>query len=409
MKAMTGNIVRGRSVRRVLLVAAAAAVFMSVTSSAAFAVNHSGQTRLGVRDVTATATVGSNLASVTAGAGANTYIDWSSSLGGNNSGISAGATSPHGAYTTTTVKCAVCHAVHYAAPGSAPVGSGQTADTLLRMTATNACAYCHVVAGQTVNGRSVYDGVLPASSGGSANTGHLTGANCSECHTGPHGANMDISVPAIVGYMLKKSAVTTASPYGTVFARIQAIDATAALQGFTGGAAAAAQTVTGFDEATWMNPANNGAVYREAAVGLFCAQCHAGSYAQTQAGASTNINGMAKPTSGHRVQASAETSWSGFSSGAFNGKGQIAWADAANCKSCHDSKDTLGNAGFPHSWGGTKMWLYAAASANDATEALPFGTAANSGYNAGKPQLADGVCLKCHRQNSTTTGVGLSY
>ena len=51
-------------------------------------------------------------------------MDWSTGLGTNNS-ASAG-NSPHGNFTTTTVKCVVCHAVHYAAPGNAPVASGQT-------------------------------------------------------------------------------------------------------------------------------------------------------------------------------------------------------------------------------------------------------------------------------------------
>jgi hypothetical protein len=412
MQRMNRNLpVRSRRiVRGSLLVTAFATVLMLGFASTALAVNHAGQLRSGAA-VTATAAIGSNPASLTAGAGTYTYLDWSNSLGGNNSGISAGANSPHGAFTTTTVKCAVCHSVHYSAPGNAPIGSGQAADTLLRMTAGNACAYCHVVAGQTVNGRSVYDGVFvdDAHSGGSQNSGHATGTNCTECHTGPHGAGADTSVPSIVGYLLKKSKVATTAPYRTVFARIQAVDATAALQGFTSGAVAASQTVTGFDEGQWTDPANNGTAYREAAVGMFCVQCHAGSYSQTQSGATTNINGAASPTSGHRVQASVETTWTGHSSGAFEGKGQIAWADAANCKSCHDSKDTLGNQAFPHAWGGTKMWLVAAPSATEATEALPFGTAANSAYNLGRPQLSDGVCLKCHRSDSTTSGVGLSY
>jgi hypothetical protein len=409
MKAMSGNVVfRRGTARKAALVVAIATVCTLVFSSTAFAVNHAGQNRFGSA-VTTQAAVGGNPANIVPGAGTYTFLDWMPSLGGNNSGISAGANSPHGAYTTTTVKCVVCHAAHYAAPGNAPVGSGQTADTLLRMTAGNACAYCHVVTGQTVNGRSVYDGVMPTASGGSQNSGHRTGTNCTECHTGPHGAGQDISVPSIVGYMLKKSAVTAANPYATVLSRIQAIDATAALQGFTSGAPAANQTVTGYDESAWTNPANNGAAHREAAVGIFCSQCHAGSYQQSQAGASTNINGLAAPTTGHRVLASVETTWTGQSSGSFNGKGQIAWADAANCKSCHDSRDSLGNAGFPHSWGGTKMWLVAAASSTEATVALPYGTAANSGYNTGRPQLSDGVCLKCHRYDSTTLGVGLSY
>lgn len=414
MKEMTSSKVMnslGGTVKKTLLVVATAAMLVLAFTSAAFAVNHSGEQRMGA-GATAGAPVGgvgSNPASNTAGAGTYTYIDWQIGLGSNNT---SGAVSPHGAYTTTTAKCAVCHAVHYAAPGNAPVGSaGNTADTLLRMTAANACAYCHVVAGQTVNGRSVYDGVMvtDATSGGSQNSGHAVGTNCNECHTSVHGSGADSSVPAITGYLLKQSAYSAASPYTTVFARIQAVDATAAIQGFA--TASADATVTGFDEATWTNPANNGTQYREAAVGFFCTQCHDGSYGQTQDGAQANTKSAAVQYSGHRVQASVETTWTGHSSGAFNGKGQIAWSAANNCKSCHDGKDSLGNAGFPHSWGGTKMWLVAAPSSSEATVALPYGTAANSNYKyqLGQPQLSDGVCLKCHRQDSTTAGVGLTY
>ncbi|MEI8082988.1 MAG: hypothetical protein WCI74_14215, partial [Actinomycetes bacterium] len=82
---------------------------------------------------------------------------------------------------------------------------------------------------------------------------------------------------------------------------------------------------------------------------------------------------------------------------------------ADNCKSCHDAKDTYNNAAFPHSWGGTKMWLKSAATAGIPTSNLPYGTAANTAYDTGAPQLADGVCLKCHVAQGSASGVGITF
>ena len=89
--------------------------------------------------------------------------------------------------------------------------------------------------------------------------------------------------------------------------------------------------------------------------------------------------------------------------------GSVAWAAATNCKSCHDANDTFGNTAFPHSWGGTKMWLMSASDAGAAKTALPYGTAAGAAYNAQSPQLSDGVCLKCHVASGGTAGVGITF
>jgi hypothetical protein len=163
---------QGGSVKKTLFVMALAAVLVFAVASSAFA--GSGQDRQGAAAV-APAPVGGNPASTpVAGAGTYTYKNWNTTLGTN-----AGDNSPHGNYTTTTVKCVVCHAVHYAAPGNdsrTGASSGQHADTLLRMKASDACVYCHATAGVAVNGVPVYaDGI---------NNGHVIGSNCDMCHTG---------------------------------------------------------------------------------------------------------------------------------------------------------------------------------------------------------------------------------
>ena len=67
------------------------------------------------------------------------------------------------------------------------------------------------------------------------------------------------------------------------------------------------------------------------------------------------------------------------------------------------------NAAFPHAWGGTKMWLLSAADAGSAKTTLAYGTALNSGYDQNRPQLSDGVCLKCHVAAGGTEGVGITF
>jgi hypothetical protein len=399
------NANRGGSVKRTLLIAAMVAVLLIAFAGPAFAagINHSGQTGLGAHG---TASVVD-----TAVSGANVYFGWNASLGGN-----LGTNSPHGNYTTTTVKCVVCHAVHYAGPGNATVASNnQDADTLLRMRADQACVYCHATAGMAVNGRPVYDGlgntiVGAGNTGGATNNGHITGTNCSYCHTNVHGANGDHSVASLDGYLLKLMPASNVASSGASSANmiqaITAIDHNAQNQGFAAGAALG-DTIATF-------AGTNNSTLRERAVGVFCAECHVGSYAQAAAGAATNVYqaGAGVAYSGHRIMApvsgSAWNATGNISSGAVRST-QVAWAPATNCKSCHDATDDYGNAAFPHSWGGTKMWLMSAADASATPGALPYGTASGASYDASSPQLSDGVCLKCHVASGGTAGVGISF
>ncbi len=397
----------GGSVKKTLFVFAVAVVLVIAFAGSAFAagINHSGQQRLGAAAPAPAMVDGVSVP----GAGTNTYEDWNKSLGDN----ATNGNSPHGNYTTTTVKCVVCHAVHYAAPGEATVASGnQKADTLLRMKASDACIFCHATTDQAVNGRPVYDGLGVAitgagATGGNTTTGHIVGTNCSYCHTNVHGANADHTVASLDGYLLKLMGATdvqgTGASTGNMIEAITAIDHNAENQGFAAGDALAG-TIGQY-------AADNTPVLREQAVGVFCAECHLGAYATGAAGASTNVYGSGSGSySGHRIAAAATTDWNADgskSSGLVQGQA-VAWAAATNCKSCHDAKDTFGNAAVPHSWGGTKMWLTSAADAGAAKTNLPLGGGANA-YDAGSPQLSDGVCLKCHVASGGTAGVGITF
>jgi len=421
----------GGSVKKTLFVVALATMLVFAVVGSAFAVaQKSGQQRFG-RSATAPANV-VNLApgqtNPVAGAGTFTYLDWNTSLG-TNSALSAGKT-PHGNYTTTTVKCVVCHAVHYAAPGTAPGGSTLSqADTLLRMKASDSCVYCHASATGSVNGRPVYNG-LGAAIIGDGTEGHVTGTNCSFCHTGVHGAGQDNSVASLAGYLLitlPNTMGVATGPGGTyttyadsspnMLAAIGLIDQGAVNQGFASGAAL---NGTPYDYQT--DPSST---MREQAVGIFCAECHNGAYATAAAGATTNVTSSSSAMySGHRIAAAATSDWNGVadkvSSSPLSGI-PVAWAAADNCKSCHDAVDNFNNAAFPHAWGsfsgptptaanaGSKMWLLSAATEGVAKSQIQPVNGTTNSFDTTKLQLSDGVCLKCHVASGGGAGVGITF
>ena len=117
MKEMTQreNFIQGGSVKKTLFVAVLAAMLVICAAGSAFAgrqpLRPAALSVPRTRNVTRTRTPSAPV----------TYLqDWDTSLAGQ---LRPHGNSPHGNYTTTTVKCVVCHAVHYAAPGGAPVGS----------------------------------------------------------------------------------------------------------------------------------------------------------------------------------------------------------------------------------------------------------------------------------------------
>ena len=55
------------------------------------------------------------------------------------------------------------------------------------------------------------------------------------------------------------------------------------------------------------------------------------------------------------------------------------------------------------------MWLMSGADAGATKTSLPYGTAPGSAYDDGRPQLSDGVCLKCHVAAGQSAGVGITF
>jgi hypothetical protein len=422
-------IIQGGFVKKTLLIVVIAAILIfAFAGTAMAAVNRSGQQFLGPAP--------SPSAIPTQGQDTNVYMNWQSistlptattsspgALGDNWDTAIAGNT-PHGNYQTTTVKCVVCHSVHYAAPGNAPVSGGdfnngaQVADTLLRMRADQACVYCHATAGMAVNGMPVYDGIPPSPA--TALNGHVTGTNCSLCHTTVHGVDQDNSVASLSGFLLRTmpandvvgTSGASPNPPVNMITAIDAIDQNAQTQGFAAGQA------LGDTTGNWASISD--ATHRERAVGIFCAECHAGSYAQVAAGAITNVQDYSLAPggySGHRIGATNQTgTWNdpfsvvGQVSSATTTQTTVAWLPADNCKSCHTTNDVFGNQAFPHSWGNSKMWLLSGADASGAYDTtLPINADPAFGPDQTNVQLYDGVCLRCHVEAGSTAGVGITF
>ena len=80
------------------------------------------------------------------------------------------------------------------------------------MKASDACVYCHATAGMAVNGRPVYDGLGPAHRPSPAppvarpTPATSSATNCSVCHTSVHGASADHSVASLDGFLLQAHA-----------------------------------------------------------------------------------------------------------------------------------------------------------------------------------------------------------
>jgi hypothetical protein len=328
--------------------------------------------------------------------------------------------SPHGGYTLNSVKCAVCHAVHTAAPAQS--AAAPVADTLLRSKASDACGYCHVSEGNTVMD-PVYGGVMPIP----AEAGHALGTPmCTECHVNVHGFGAE-TIPPLNGKLL-----TLATDYApsTVISRVTAIEASAAAQGFPA-------HVTGFSVAEYESQVEFEAhpEMEMQAIGLFCGGCHEGSYAGTIAGASasTALGVRSGEFTGHRTMAAATTTWNSFGnkvSSSVASSTKVADAPASGCTSCHDAENGFGTGtkAFPHNWGTvtgemlvydaglaefenqTFAWLLKASDSSRSDETTSGGVTGKSAHvGANGGTLSDGVCLKCHRWSSGTAGVGLSY
>lgn len=235
------------------------------------------------------------------------------------------AGNPHVSYSTATVKCAVCHAVHNAWNG----------EKLLKSTAANACNFCHL---STTSGYTyVYDGVAANYGPTNARNAHnnVTGGDysstvaCKDCHA-VHGAK-------------------TVSIGGTA----RNLKQFAANNAF-------AQVVTG--DTRYLNyQIDSSATPALADLGQWCSGCHP--YRNTALDGGSHV--MRNFTTTYTINGSATY--------------QVAWTTSANCTNCHDDSDydnrtnAASGAEFPHKVDGDRFLI------NDAGNDVGVGNANQDG------------------------------
>lgn len=327
------------------------------------------------------------------------YLSWTwVSNNANAGGEDAGT--PHGNYTTTSNKCAVCHAVHRADPAGlvlTPITGG--ADNKLG-SYTEGCGFCHG-ATSTFSTSKVN---MAADFTISPHT------NCNRCHiASPHGAG--------------------ASQYAVLSARLINKNADPAI------AADIASGNNGMDTVAMGDASDQTAL--TLGTGYLCSDCHSVLDSSDESMLAFAVNGyndvptasetmMSAGVTGHRVTAQVTTNWNQTGAygayysggGAVGAASQIAWAPANTCQACHDARDTAGNYAFPHGYvdaagaytttaadNGALIWLTVDDTFDGTANAI-----LNDGAGVDNDLLTqDGLCLKCHSNTAITEGVGINY
>lgn len=253
-------------------------------------------------------------------------------------------TSPHSGFATSTQKCAVCHSVH---------GASDMGEVLLRSDVGGACSYCHVnTASAPIT--QVYDSNEANYSGTDYKNAHnfftvlgvQAGVSCSTCHQ-VHAADNAMTANEYLTQKLLRGSKTQDGTYD-----------------FFAGA-----PVSGEESNT--------------ALTKWCARCH--------------YTGLETPypyfrpdynAASHVMTAAADP----YDNPATNYNGRVAWVDATDCASCHSSGYTT--SAWPHYTAGARFLV----TANNASD-TPVAATNTS---------VDGVCLRCHRDNSGN-GIGLGF
>lgn len=347
------------------------------------------------------------------------------------------ANGPHNDYQTTTGKCSVCHAVHGAASigttgtdvGVAGVGnvswtaSGTNTEMLLRSSVAASCNYCHV--DTSIGGVQIYqasanpaDGSLDtATFGFKSPSGHNLASGCTRCHS-VHGAMTYQGANAAKILKLQPQGsnpqpeiLGTSNPSGSGVVPLFVDQASA-----TGSSVKYAQQT------------------------VFCSSCHAEFTTSPDATMSTVGHGQVIPGKNHAMvgistnfgpttagpattyQNAADTV--GVVTAATNASGasaigdQVAWAASTSCRACHDAGQVNQTGAsynsFPHYVAGTQYLLLGAANHSGKNDSVASGTNANGGAapvttNGVVSPYADAACLKCHRNDNSTSGVGITF
>lgn len=271
------------------------------------------------------------------------YVPWSSVAT-----LPLQGSSPHGGYSSTTVKCGVCHAVHGAA---VTASSGLDPELLLQDAVSEACNYCHV--GGAGGYTQVYGGDPANYSGTDLPNAHnvyldgatVVGVTCSKCHQ-VHGA---------AGQMTANSYLTTKILRGDKI-----------YDEFAPNYDPVARAPLSTDDSS-------------TALTKWCAGCHftRGTYPYY-------ANGYLQQS---HIMTTATATY-GNTAGGYTGK--VAWKNSTYCSSCHSSG--FGTAAWPHYTAGEGF--------------LESASGATATVSGALDSRQDGVCLRCHRSGSQGAGLG---
>ncbi len=314
------------------------------------------------------------------------YAEWTA--GGPNAGT---ADTPHRDYRTTTVKCAVCHAVHnaawYTTDDGTPEGSmtsgvavpGSPSELLLRTSVADACTYCHI---ETAIGSIVIYGGNKDLYLYDDKHGHQVegGVSCVDCHA-VHGAGTFQFDGGYSGFRIAKNL------------KVFKIRSDVASD-FAGG------DVQRLIEATATLTTPNGDEWQpgEYTVVAYCTQCHA-----TWSMNSEDLHESTEGTATVFIKTHPlRTTLPVFEAqGASSEVTKVANGDTRDCLWWCHAQDPFVDKGpgvhlddFPHYNSRTQRFVYA------------------DGYDVADAS-ADGVCIQsgCHqwRDGETTRGVGIDY
>lgn len=338
------------------------------------------------------------------------YLSWGYAKaqdGANNTGT------PHGGYTTTTNKCAVCHAVHRA-PASGTVLTAISGASFTPLTYTKGCAFCHALGG---GGFSVVQVVMGTDGTISPHS------ECARCHVeSPHGVGASI-FPVLAQRLLNRGADDQIS---------HDIDA----------------GVNDISISTFDADSERGLTL---GTGYLCNNCHYRSAVMAKKLVFPVNSVDAVPAvgtvgdddnhkyTGHRVTAVATDDWNRGTGadasdaidayytggGAVGAQSRVAFAPSDSCQTCHDALDAAGDSAFPHGYvdavggyatageaGASLVWLTTAGRLGSGKTLLgtPSGGTTPENQNEVNMLLTeDGLCLKCHVDGDGSAGVGVTF
>lgn len=295
------------------------------------------------------------LVAIAAPAFAGGYLAWTQV-----SALPGQGTSPHGGYTASTVKCQVCHAVHYA---------NATGELLLNSTVASACNYCHVGGAggytQVYNGQpSNYQGTDYATA---HNAGIVNGVTCTECHQVHAAQNVMTANAALTSKLLRLR-----TPVDVV--------------------AGAPQS----GEPTYV------------AMSKWCADCHYNRGLNGQAvGASSSVSyyyNQARNGRSHVMTAAGAT----YTNPAATTTTKVAWSGSTVCMECHAAGTPVVEGFTTNAQSATYNFPHYT---QNAANFLESAEASNRPRSGAATNDADGVCLTCHRNwtGAVTQGIGFTY